>query len=433
MNPPATQNCEVFVIGGGPGGSTISALLAQRGRDVVVCDKDRHPRFHIGESLLPQNLALFETLGVAEEVASIGMVKRGAEFNSPDHEHRTTFDFASAFDKRWPHAYQVRRSEFDHVLIENARSKGAKVHQGARVRSVEFTAEGPAVVDVEHDDGSRSRWRAQFLVDASGRDTFLANVLGFKRKNPKHNSAALYAHFTGAHRLEGAAEGNISVFWFAHGWFWLIPLRDGTTSVGAVCWPYYMKSRKSDPTTFLLETIALCPELAARLEHAQLTGPATATGNYSYECTRMAGGRYLMIGDAWAFVDPVFSSGVYLAMNSAALGADVVEGVLRDPAAAPRLYAQFERRIRRGVKTFSWLIYRMTSPIIRQLFMRPRNLLRVEDAVISLLAGQVFEGMGPVRLRLWLFRGIYYVNCLASLPTAVRGWRNRRRVLGITA
>ena len=184
MNAPTTQECEVFVIGAGPGGSTIAALLAQRGRDVVVCDKDRHPRFHIGESLLPQNMPLFETLGVAEAVAEIGMVKHGAEFNSPDHEHRTTFDFGSALDKRWPYAYQVRRSEFDHVLLENARAKGAKVHEGARVRAVEFTDDGPVRVDVEHDDASRSQWRAQFLVDASGRDTFLANLLGVQAQEP---------------------------------------------------------------------------------------------------------------------------------------------------------------------------------------------------------------------------------------------------------
>jgi flavin-dependent dehydrogenase len=426
---PTVQECEVFVIGGGPAGSTIAALLAQRGRKVVVCDKDRHPRFHIGESLLPQNMPLFERLGVSREIERIGLVKHGAEFNSPDHDHRVTFDFGQAFDRRWPYAYQVRRSEFDHVLLKNARREGAAVHEGARVRAADLASGGATMLDVEHDDGTRSRWQAQFLVDASGRDTFLANLLGFKRKNKKHNSAAIYGHFVGAQRLSGSAEGNISVFWFAHGWFWFIPLRDRTTSVGAVCWPSYTRTRKTDPTQFLLDTIALCPELATRLADAQLTGPATATGNYSYECTRMAGERYLLIGDAWAFVDPVFSSGVYLAMNSAALGADVVDGILREPARAPRLYARFERDVRRGLRTFSWLIYRMTSPIIRGLFMNPRNVLRVEDAVISLLAGQVFERTGPVTPRLWLFRGIYYTNCLKSLPTALRAWRNRKRVL----
>ncbi|MBA3507808.1 MAG: tryptophan 7-halogenase [Betaproteobacteria bacterium] len=427
------QECDVFVVGGGPAGSTIAALLAQRGRNVVVCDKDRHPRFHIGESLLPQNMGLFERLGISEEVERIGLVKRGAEFNSPAHEDRRTYDFGDAFDKRWPYGYQVRRSQFDHLLLDNARRKGAKVHEGARVRAAGFTPTGPTTLNVEHDDGTRSQWRAQFLVDASGRDTFLANLLGFKRKNRKHNSAAIYGHFTDAQRLEGAAEGNISIFWFAHGWFWFIPLKDGTTSIGAVCWPYYTKTRKTDPTQFLLDTIALCPELAARLSTARLTGPATATGNYSYECTRMAGERYLLVGDAWAFVDPVFSSGVYLAMNSAALGADVVDQILADSTAAPRLTAQFERDVRRGLTTFSWFIYRMTSPIIRRLFMDPRNALGVQDAVTSLLAGQVFERVGPVRPRLWLFRFVYYANCLASLPTAVRSWRDRKRAIQAAA
>jgi len=424
-----TQGCEVFVIGGGPAGSTIAALLAQRGRDVVLCDKDRHPRFHIGESLLPQNMELFERLGVSEEVERIGLVKRGAEFISPEHEERRTYDFREAFDKRWPYSYQVRRSQFDHVLLENAQRKGAKVHQGARVRAAEFSPSGPTTLDVEHDDGARSQWRTHFLVDASGRDTFLANLLGLKRRNRKHNSAAIYGHFTDAQRLPGAAEGNISIFWFAHGWFWFIPLKDGTTSVGAVCWSYYTKTRKVDPTQFLLDTIALCPDLASRLATAQLTGPATATGNYSYECTRMAGDRYLLVGDAWAFIDPVFSSGVYLAMNSATLGADVVDQVLRDANAAPRLNARFERDVKRGLRTFSWLIYRMTSPIIRQLFINPRNTLRVQDAVTSLLAGEVFERSGPVRPRLWLFRGIYYAHCLAALRTALRAWRNRKRAI----
>ena len=426
---PVSRECEVFVIGGGPAGSTIAALLAQRGHDVVVCDKDTHPRFHIGESLLPQNLELFERLGIRDKVEQIAMVKHGAEFVAPTDDAPITYEFHDAFDKRWPYAYQVRRSQFDHLLLDNARERGAKVHEGARVRAVEFAIDGPTTLQVEHDDGTRSQWRAQFLVDASGRDTFLANLLGFKRRNRKHASAAIYGHFTDAQRLPGAAEGNISIFWFAHGWFWFIPLKDGTTSVGAVCWTYYTKQRKTDPTQFLMDTIALCPPLAERLRDAKITEPATATGNYSYESTRMTGDRYLLVGDAWAFVDPVFSSGVYLAMNSAALGADAVEQMLRDPASAPRVAAQFDRDVRRGLRTFSWLIYRMTNPIIQQLVLHPRNVLRVQDAVTSLLAGQVFEGVGPLRLRLWFFRLIYYVSCVQSLPTALRAWRRRKRVI----
>ncbi len=425
--PDAERHCEVFVIGCGPAGSTISALLAQKGRDVAVVDKERHPRFHIGESLLPLNMPILQRLGVWDELKEIGIQKNAAEFESHMHSKTVCFEFSQAFDQRWPYAFQVRRSEFDHMLLRNCAAKGARVYEGARVTSVEF---GPAgsdtLVNLRLEDGATQQWRTQFLVDASGRDTFLSERFGIKRKNKNHASAAIFGHFLHARRNSGSAEGHITIVWFAHGWFWFIPLKDGTTSVGAVCWPAYMKSRSTDPTTFFMQTIAQCPEIAARLTEAELTAPVTATGNYSYHSDHMSGAGYLMVGDAWAFVDPVFSSGVYLAMNSAMLGADVVDSVLKDPAQAPQLYREFERTVRRGVKTFSWLIYRMTSPVIRKLFMAPRNVFGVQSAVVSLLAGDVFRS-GPVRPRLYLFRVIYYLNFLGTLPTALRAWRKRRR------
>jgi flavin-dependent dehydrogenase len=424
----AAASCEALVIGGGPAGSTIATLLARRGRRVVVIEKDRHPRFHIGESLLPLNLPLFEQLGVKDAVAAIGMPKHGAQFNSVEHGKSLTYDFASALDPTWPYAYQVRRSEFDHLLLKHCAASGAEVHEGTRVTAVDFGSRDGVLVAAQGDDGATRRWHAGFLVDASGRDTFLAGKLGMKRKNAKHNSAALFGHFTGARRLAGREEGNISMFWFEHGWFWFIPLKDGTTSVGAVCWPYYLKSRKTDPTTFFLDTIALSPGLAERLRDAKLTEPATATGNYSYHADRMAGDRYIMVGDAYAFIDPVFSSGVYLAMHSAFLGTDVVDGSLADPRAAPRLAREFDRTVRRGLRTFSWMIYRMTSPAMRNLIMGPENVLQVVSAVVSFLAGDVFRG-GPVRRRLYFFRALYYAFSLVALPSSLRAWRRRKRAI----
>jgi flavin-dependent dehydrogenase len=425
----AERSCEVFVIGCGPAGSTVSALLAENGRNVVVVDKERHPRFHIGESLLPLNMPILQRLGVWEELKEIGIRKDAAEFESHALHKTVRFEFSQAFDKRWPHAFQVRRSEFDHMLLRNCASKGARVFEGARVTSVEFgnlRRNQDTLVTLRLEDGSAQTWRTRFLVDASGRDTFLSERFKIKRKNRQHASAAIFGHFRNARRNAGAAEGNITIVWFAHGWFWFIPLKDGTTSVGAVCWPSYMKSRDTDPTTFFRQTIALCPEIAARLATAELTAPATATGNYSYQSKRMAGDGYLLLGDAWAFVDPVFSSGVYLAMNSATLGAGAVEAILQDPTQAPRVNREFERTVRRGVKTFSWLIYRMTSPVIRRLFMAPRNVFGIQSAIVSLLAGDVFR-VGPVRPRLYLFQIIYYFNFLATLPTSVRAWRKRQQ------
>jgi len=420
-------HCEVFVVGGGPAGSTIAALLAERGRDVVVVEKDRHPRFHIGESLLPLNVLLFEKLGIKDKIERIGLHKYGAEFTSPQHGGIVTLEFSKAWDRNYPYSYHVRRSEFDQVLFEHCVEKGARGLQGTRVIDVDLRSDCVAIT-TKDEDGRQQRWQAQFLVDASGRDTLLANKLGMKRKNLKHNSAALYGHFVGAERQPGKRAGNISMFWFDHGWFWYIPLRDGTTSVGAVCWPYYLKSRKTDPTTFFLQTIALSPPLAERLKNATMINEATATGNYSYQAEHMVGERYIMVGDAFAFIDPVFSSGVYLAMNSAFAGAEVVDTWLRDRRAAQPLMKRFDRDIRHGIRSFSWFIYRMTSPAMRNLFLNPHNPLRMQEALLSLLSGDLFRGT-PIYWSLRAFKSLYYITSLANLRRCVLAWRRRKKAI----
>lgn len=315
---PVRYDCDVLIIGGGPAGATAAALLAQKGHSVRLLEKARHPRFHIGESLLPANLPLFDALGVRAQVKAIGMKKWGAEFVSPWHDHRQTFQFAEAWDKSMPYAFQVRRSEFDAILIRNAAEKGAQVSEGCRVRDVDFLPGGEgATVQAEHDDGRMETLRTRFVIDASGRNTFLGHRFQAKHRNPRHNSSAIYGHFTGARRHPGREAGNITIFWFDHGWFWFIPLADGTTSVGAVTWPYYMKTRKKPVRDFFLDTIALCLALAERLSEAELVSEVEATGNFSYVCDHSHGDNHLLLGEAYAFIDPVFTSGVLLAMMSA--------------------------------------------------------------------------------------------------------------------
>ena len=424
----ATHSVDVLVIGGGPGGSTAAALLAQRGLSVALLEKDRHPRFHIGESLLPANLPLLDELGVGEAVRAIGMEKWGAEFVSPWHAQKTqTFQFAEAWDKSMPMAYQVRRSAFDHILIRNAAAKGARVVEGCTVRDVSFLPAGQgARADAQHDDGTQSTWNARYVVDASGRDTLLANRFKAKQRNPKHNSAAIFAHYAGARRLDGKAQGNISIFWFDHGWFWFIPLADGTTSVGAVVWPYYLKTRATPLEQFFADTIAMAPELAARLAGATRVSEVQATGNFSYSSDHTHGPGYLLIGDAYAFIDPVFSSGVMLAMQGGFLAADTVETCLRSPQRAAQALAHFDREIRRGPREFSWFIYRVNHPTMRDLFMGPRNIFRVKEALLSVLAGDIF-GNTPIWASVRALKGIYYLSCLRHFGRSLRARARRRQ------
>jgi flavin-dependent dehydrogenase len=420
------QECDVVVIGGGPAGSTAAALLARAGRKVVLLEKDAHPRFHIGESLLPLNMPLFEKLGVAEKIHAIGMEKWGATFVSPWHDHTTSFKFGEATDPTLPLAYQVRRSEFDEILFRRACELGAEAYENTRVRDFTLGDMGELpTVKATSIDGTVREWRAKFLVDATGRDTLVANRLKVKHRNPDHNSSAMYGHFRNAKRECGEMEGNIIIYWFDHGWFWFIPLKDGITSVGAVVWPYYMKARDKPLREYFMDTIARAPELAARLEGAELVSEPDATGNYSYSCSRCHGENYVMLGDAYAFIDPVFSSGVMLAMNSAFEGVSLVEARLAgDRAAEAAARARFDFVMREGPRQFSWFIYRVTNPTLRDLFMSPSDKWDVKKALLSVLAGDVF-GRTPIRKGLTIFRAIYYVFSVVHLRRTIAAWRRR--------
>ena len=424
------RECDVLVIGGGPAGTTVAPLLAEKGYRVVLLEKAHHPRFHIGESLLPANLPLFERLGVADEVRAIGMEKWGAEFVAPKNMAQPSmsqvFCFADSWRKDMPFAYQVRRAEFDTILIRNAEKMGVEVHEGCKAKTVDFQPDNTARVCAEHDDGRQVEYQARFVVDASGRDTFLANRFQIKHRNPKHNSSAVYGHFAGARRHDGQAEGNITIFWFEHGWFWFIPMMNDVTSIGMVTWPYFMKTKgERSLQQFLMDGIARCPELAERLKMATLVNEIEATGNFSYVSERNHGANYLLLGDAYAFIDPVFSSGVLLAMNSGLLGAEAIDTCLRQPAQAAAALKRFDQLMKHGPKEFSWFIYRVTNPIMRDFFMYPKNIFRVKEALLSVLAGDIF-GKTPIWRSIKMFKLLYYIANIVQPRRAFMGWKRRR-------
>jgi flavin-dependent dehydrogenase len=420
-----SEHVDVLVIGGGPAGATSAALLAEDGWQVALLEKVRHPRFHIGESLLPQTMPILERLGVSQAVSEIGVPKPGADFTCQVGGSRA-IRFADALNAGPATAYQVKRSEFDKLLLDNARRRGVAVQEETVARRL--TSDGDRVVEVEavHADGTPRVWRARQVIDASGRDGLVARRLGLRVPNRVHQTAAIFGHFRGAVFRDGEAAGNISIYWFEHGWLWMIPLAGDVMSIGAVCTTTYLRERREDPACFLWRTIALCPGVAERTREARLIGPAHAASNYAYGSRRMAGENYVLIGDAFAFVDPIFSSGVHFAMTGADLAAGAVAARLRGSPDAPRALTLMERRIRHGLALMSWLILRFNSPALRRVFLHPGDLLDIERTILAIVAGDVF-GRTRLGARFQLFKLVYYASALMGPGRDWRYWRAHRR------
>src|ERR1700730_9723191 len=347
------EECDVLVVGGGPAGSTMAAILAQKGRHVVLLERDRHPRFHIGESLLPLNLPLFDRLGVAMDVRRLGVYKPGAELVSAEHGRVATFRFADNPCLCVGHSYHVRRADFDKLLLDNSRRLGATVLEGMRVTEVALAVEGRASVTAIGPDHSPSRWSPRFVVDASGRDTMLSRRFGFKRVDKRNGTAALFGHFRGVPRPPGEAAGMITVHLLPQGWVWMIPLPDDVTSVGMVGTQAFFKTRTGDLDGFFARAVAASCGVAELMANAEPIGPLMAAANYSYTSRRAAGNGYILVGDAFGFIDPLFSSGVMMAMSGAALGAEAVEVWLDDQKRGKRRLRDYERKVRRSVTALS--------------------------------------------------------------------------------
>jgi flavin-dependent dehydrogenase len=420
-------DCDVIIIGGGPAGTTAATELARRGRKVQLFEKSRHPRFHIGESLLPMNIPIFERLGVLDEVDRIGVRKPAADFPADNERGFNVFDFSKSLERLPGYAYQVKREELDQILFRNAQRAGATTYENTEVVNATTSADSATVI-VRDSAGQTREVRARYLIDASGRDTFLGNRLKLKDRHARHRSAAVFAHFTGVERREEPWTGNISIYrfrvGFGQGWIWLIPLTDGITSIGAVLLPEHMKHRQGSLEDFLMQILHSVPALKARMANARLHGNLEATGNYSYECREHTGPSWIMAGDSSAFLDPVFSSGVLLAMHGASHAAELVNRVLDGERERP-LQRAYEREMRAGLREFSWFIVRFTTPALAWLFANPRNVLRVEEAMVSMLSGHVFNARRTQR-RLRVFKVLYYLTSFFMWRDTLRHRRELR-------
>jgi len=404
-----TNSCDVAVIGGGPAGASTAIYLRQHGYHTVVLEKLRFPRFHIGESLLPANRSLFDELGIHDEVKTRGYpTKFGAEFVSQCGDHVRKFYFREALLPVGTTAYQVLRSDFDHIVLNRARAVGADVREQAAVTEVTPKDDGFDVT-VEPKGADSYRLHARVLVDASGQDTFLSSRLHLKEVDEDHRRFAVFSHFRGVERSRGEDAGNIRIIPFGEGhWFWVIPLRDDLTSVGAVVTKEVLREHRDDIESYFEATIEATPALTRRMSHAERVEPVRAIADFSYESTQYAGKRFLIVGDAAAFVDPVFSAGVLMAMSSAKDAAKAIHTAFQTNDFSARALKSYDREHRRKLRIMSRLIRAYYRPAFLEMFMNPVDMFGLKAAVSTILAGSDQRGF---RLR-WRWELFFFIGWL---------------------
>src|SRR6266699_1141645 len=397
----STAMYDVAIIGGGPAGSTAAALLARAGRRVVVFEREKFPRFHIGESLLPFSMKAFTRLELHEKFLRAGFMKKfGGEIFGACSEQGTKFYFKDGFRSQTDHAYQVTRSDFDKVLLDHAVESGAEVHEETSVDRVAFSKDDVELT-VKRNEASHSI-RARYVIDASGRTSVLGRQFKIKKTYDHLQKLSIFAHYDGVWRPEGI-DGTLTVLIRAvDRWFWLIPLTDERTSVGVVLDSDTFRKSKLSADDFLEQALAEQPTIAKRMTKAQRVSEVYVEADFSYRSARLQGDRWLLAGDAAGFIDPIFSSGVFLAVFSGERCADVLNDILDHPRKARRLFASYERAVNRAMDIYLRFVNAWYTKEFIEVFLAPRNILGLAPAVNAVLGGNVGNSFA-IRWRMWVF------------------------------
>lgn len=386
----------ITVIGGGPAGSTIAALLAQRGFEVQLYESTRFPRPHIGESLLPATIEALELSGVAGKVRSAGFTLKNGATMAWGADHRLWTWYFRETNKKQPHSYQVNRDEFDQILLQHAIDCGAKVLQNTSVDRVCF--DGPDAAGVEINGQVHP---ASYVIDATGQRSLIANQQNAKSWDEEFRNLAVYRYYRGGTHMRDDASGNILVESVKDGWLWKIPLKDDVHSVGVVTdRDDALKTiRTKRLESWFDDVISTSVYTSSFLTHAEAIGTCTATRDWSYQAKRFTGPRHCLIGDAACFIDPLFSTGVHLAIYSATIGAALVSTSLRKPAISALAAEAFERQYRQHYGHFRELarLFYGSNRSIDSYFWRARQITGEDQyspraAFVRAVSGQASNG-----------------------------------------
>ncbi|MGH7950398.1 MAG: NAD(P)/FAD-dependent oxidoreductase [Limisphaerales bacterium] len=419
---------DALIIGCGPGGSSTATFLARAGKKVLVLEKEIFPRFHIGESLLPYNMKIFREMGVLPALQEAGFPRKfGAQFSLGNGSIGTRFIFREGKFNREPESIQVERAVFDHILLKHARASGADVREGWTVAKTSSDSSGVNVTARDL-DGKIHEFRAAYLIDASGRNNLTGNQENLREIHPKLKKLSVFGHFENVALDSGESKTDTIIVRLENKWFWIIPLGGKKTSVGLVVEKEEFTKFSGAPEQLFQHWIDSSPPLKKYMANARRVDELQVTTDFSYYNREFVGNRLLRVGDAAGFLDPIFSSGVFLAMWSGRLAAEVILKSLARGKPLNRLFSNYEKRVRKGFM-FYWRVVEnyYTTPFM-ELFLQPRNHHDLPSAVNAVLAGEL-EGGWSLWWRLQYFFLLVKLQKRWSLvPRIFFGPRRQRKM-----